>query len=113
LAGPSAKAAVPGLTAQLRGAGVSAAAAHHQARDFRACFHARATEKDPSAVPAICRRLESASAAERAATDAATYRAGAADFSRAIQDTLWWVAGAYAFSIIPILLMPRRSAAHP
>jgi EmrB/QacA subfamily drug resistance transporter len=113
-ASSSAAIAAPGLHARLAAVGLPAPAADQVIAGFRTCFHDRASQNDPTAIPASCRRIQQQIAAAPAPAAVKAAVAGAVtgravplarkdDFTRSLQHTLllWQVA---AFSLCGLLV---------
>ncbi len=86
---------------------------------FRTCFHDRASQNDPTAIPASCRRIQRqvAAAPAPAAVKAAVASAVTAhalplarkdDFSRSLQHTLLlWQVAAFLLSGLLVFALPK------
>ena len=82
---------LPGLRADLQGAGLPPAATQQVAAGFRTCFEDRANAKDPSAVPASCAQAQSQAQGQEEVGRVVAPAADTArrqDFSEAFQRTL-------------------------
>jgi EmrB/QacA subfamily drug resistance transporter len=102
---------LPGLRADLQGAGLPPAATQQVAAGFRTCFEDRANAKDPSAVPASCAQAQAQSQAQgqeevgrvvAAAADTARRQ----DFSEAFQRTLLFEVAVYLACFLLVFLLP-------
>ncbi|HEY5985155.1 MAG TPA: MFS transporter [Streptosporangiaceae bacterium] len=118
-ANSSAALAVPALHARLAAAGLPAPAADQVVAGFRTCFHDRANQNDPTAIPASCRRIEQQVAAApappaikarvaSAVTGQAVPLARKDDFTRSLQHTLLlWQIPAFLFSGLLVFALPK------
>lgn len=117
-AGPSASATAPELRRDLAAAGVPAEFRDRMVDRFRECVRERADEQDPAVVPPACddtelRRLpQPMQDTVREAMQKAGREAGATDFSRSFQRTLYGVAGGMVLVSVLILALPRRIESH-
>jgi hypothetical protein len=102
---------LPGLRAQLQGAGLPPAVTRQVAAGFRTCFEDRANAKDPSAVPASCARAQAQGQGQgqdgialvvAASADAARRQ----DFSQAFQRTLLFEVAVYLVCFLLVFLLP-------
>ena len=114
----SAQTAVPQLRAQLTAAGLPAAQSDQVVAGFQTCFQDRVSEKDPSATPASCARIEQQIAAspapaalkqeiQDAVLNRAVPSARAKDFTHAYQDGLFWQIGVLSASGLLVLALPK------
>lgn len=115
-------AVLPRLSAELTAAHLPPPAVAGIEQGFRSCFHARANEKDPSAVPAVCQQLMAAgrshgappqvvAAIGRAVAGRAVPQAQRLDFTHTIQQTLLFEIGVFVLSFFVILALPRTDPA--
>jgi EmrB/QacA subfamily drug resistance transporter len=114
----SVDATIPALRSELTAVGLSQPQADSVATGLRVCFKDKASQKDLTATPPSCTRLEqatggSAAPAEvkakvRAAVlDQALPEARKRDFSRTFQQTLVWQLGVFSLSFLLVLALPR------
>jgi len=114
----SADSAVPQLRAQLTAAGLPAAQSDQVVAGFQTCFQDRVSEKDPSATPASCARIQQQIAAspappalkqeiQDAVLNRAVPAARAKDFTHAYQDGLFWQIGVLSASGLLVLALPK------
>jgi EmrB/QacA subfamily drug resistance transporter len=102
---------LPGLRADLQGAGLPPAATQQVAAGFRTCFEDRANAKDPSAVPASCAQAQ-AQAQSQGQEEVGRVVAAAADtarrqdFSEAFQRTLLFEVAVYLACFLLVFLLP-------
>ena len=118
-ANSAASAAVPPLATRLAVAGLPTSAASHVVARFRVCFHDRASQNDPTAVPASCQRIQRqvAAAPAPAAVKEAVVHAVARhavplarkdDFTRSLQHTLLlWQVPAFVLSALLVFALPK------
>jgi EmrB/QacA subfamily drug resistance transporter len=100
---------LPGLRAQLQGAGLPPAATQQVADGFRTCFEDRANAKDPSAVPASCARVQGQAQGQDGIGQVVTASADSArrqDFSQAFQRTLLFEVAVYLVCFLLVFLLP-------
>jgi EmrB/QacA subfamily drug resistance transporter len=110
----------PQLRAELSQAQIPAPAQQSIESGFRACFVDRAKQKDPTILPASCRRAQDI--ADQAGLPAATKQRMAElvgpdgtitreaigrDFSRAYKETMLYEIGIFALALLVLLLLPR------
>jgi EmrB/QacA subfamily drug resistance transporter len=114
----SADVAVPQLRAQLTAAGLPASSSDQVVGAFQTCFEDRVAQKDPSATPASCARIQQqidaspASAAvkqdiQNAVLDQAVPTARAKDFTHAYEQGLFWQIGVFGASGLLVLALPK------
>jgi MFS family permease len=107
----------PGLRANLDSAGVSEPVASQVVAGFRVCFEDRASARDPSALPASCRQVQTQSARD-GRVGAGAGRVGAAlaatadtarrrDFTDTIQRTLLFEVAVFLLTFLLVLMLPR------
>jgi hypothetical protein len=118
-ASPAASAAVPALSARLAAAGLPAQDASQVVAGFRVCFHDRASQNDPTAIPASCRRIQQQVAAApappavkeavaAAVTGRAVPLARKDDFTRSLQHTLLlWQVAAFLLTGLLVFALPK------
>src|SRR5215212_3820235 len=110
---------IPGLRAELQGAGLPPAVTQQVAAGFRTCFEDRSNAKDPSAVPASCARAQAqgqsqpqlAQVVGTAADDARRQ-----SFSQAFQRSLLFEIGVFLASFLLVFLLPQargEEVGHP
>jgi EmrB/QacA subfamily drug resistance transporter len=111
---------LPGLRADLQGAGLPPAATQQVAAGFRTCFEDRANAKDPSAVPASCAQAQSQAQGQDGVGRVVAATADTArrqNFSEAFQRTLLFEVAVYLACFLLVFLLPdaRGDAAgqHP
>jgi len=100
---------LPGLRADLQGAGLPPAATQQVAAGFRTCFEDRANAKDPSAVPASCAQAQSQAQGQDAVGRVVAATADTArrqDFSEAFQRTLLFEVAVYLACFLLVFLLP-------
>ena len=100
---------LPGLRADLQGAGLPPAATQQVAAGFRTCFEDRANAKDPSAVPASCAQAQSQAQGQEEVgrvVAAAADTARRQDFSEAFQRTLLFEVAVYLACFLLVFLLP-------
>jgi len=100
---------LPGLRADLQGAGLPPAATQQVAAGFRTCFEDRANAKDPSAVPASCAQAQSPAQGQEEVgrvVAAAADTARRQDFSEAFQRTLLFEVAVYLACFLLVFLLP-------
>ncbi|HET9555717.1 MAG TPA: MFS transporter, partial [Actinomycetota bacterium] len=100
---------LPGLRADLQGAGLPPAATQQVAAGFRTCFEDRANAKDPSAVPASCAQAQSQAQGQDGVgrvVAAAADTARRQDFSEAFQRTLLFEVAVYLACFLLVFLLP-------
>jgi EmrB/QacA subfamily drug resistance transporter len=108
--------AVPRLRADLAAAGLPAASAEQIVTGFRTCLADRGRAKDPTAVPASCRRFQPDTAAAptdpavAAAVGSATRDALQRDFSTSLRLALYYELVTLALVIGLVFALPRRTA---
>jgi EmrB/QacA subfamily drug resistance transporter len=110
----SADRALPRLRQDLVASGVAAPSAQSLTTGVRDCFHDRTHANDPNSNPPSCRTIYAPGqpAQTKAAVAAATSAVARDDFSRSMQDTLYWGAGVFALAGLLVFFMPgRRSTA--
>lgn len=114
--GAASSAVTPALQQRLAAAQVPVPQRAEVAHGFDVCFSDRAHAKDPAATPASCAALEQRAAAAPAAlriavTDAvlghAVPDARRHDFSRTLQEALFWQLGVFAVTFVLVLGLPR------
>jgi EmrB/QacA subfamily drug resistance transporter len=98
---------LPGLRAELQGAGLPPAATQQVAAGFRTCFEDRANAEDPTAVPASCAQAQSqgqdgVGRVVAAAADTARRQ----DFSEAFQRTLLFEVAVFLACFLLVFLLP-------
>jgi hypothetical protein len=118
-AGSAASAAVPALSTRLAAAGLPARDAGAVVAGFRTCFHDRASQNDPTATPASCRRIQQQVAAApapppvkeavaAAVTGRAVPLARKDDFTRSLQHTLLlWQVPAFLLTGLLVFALPK------
>ncbi|WTW97094.1 MFS transporter [Streptomycetaceae bacterium NBC_01309] len=117
-AGPAASSAVPDLRRDLAAAGVPARFQDQMADGFRDCVRDRTKEQDPAVVPESCDDAELRQLPQPMrdnvlqAVEKAGREAGATDFARSFQRTLYGVAGGMVLVSVLILALPRRIEHH-
>ena len=102
---------LPGLRADLQGAGLPPAATQQVAAGFRTCFEDRANAKDPSAVPASCAQVQSQAQGQEEVgrvVAAAADTARRQDFSEAFQRTLLFEVAVFLACFLLVFLLPAR-----
>jgi EmrB/QacA subfamily drug resistance transporter len=111
---------LPGLRADLQGAGLPPAATQQVAAGFRTCFEDRANAKDPSAVPASCDQVQSQAQGQDAVGRVVAATADTArrqNFSEAFQRTLLFEVAVYLACFLLVFLLPDArgdgAAQHP
>ena len=100
---------LPGLRADLQGAGLPPAATQQVAAGFRTCFEDRANAKDPSAVPASCAQAQSQAQGQDAVGRVVAATADTArrqNFSEAFQRTLLFEVAVYLACFLLVFLLP-------
>jgi hypothetical protein len=100
---------LPGLRADLQGAGLPPAATQQVAAGFRTCFEDRANAKDPSAVPASCAQAQSQAQGQEEVgrvVAAAADTARRQDFSEAFQRTRLFEVAVYLACFLLVFLLP-------
>ena len=100
---------LPGLRADLQGAGLPPAATQQVAAGFRTCFEDRANAKDPSAVPASCAQAQAQAQGQEEVgrvVAAAADTARRQDFSEAFQRTLLFEVAVYLACFLLVFLLP-------
>lgn len=106
------------LRADLVAAGVPAAAQQQIITNFDRCFYDRTHAKDLSETPASCSAAQAQIATSplppavtqkisHAINEVALPAARKADFSDTLRDTLWWHVGAFLFTLLLVLRLPR------
>ncbi len=85
---------------------------------FRGCFHDRASESDPTAIPPSCRRASSQAgpAVIRRAVGVATIGAREDDFTTSVGTAWLYDVGVFALTFLLVFLLPpldRRALQHP
>jgi EmrB/QacA subfamily drug resistance transporter len=101
---------IPGLRAQLQGAGLPPAATQQVAAGFRTCFEDRASAKDPSAVPASCARAQALGQGQEGIGQVVAASADSArrqDFAQAFQRTLLFEVAVYLVCFLLVFLLPQ------
>ena len=101
---------IPGLRAELQGAGLPPAVTQQVAAGFRTCFEDRSNAKDPSAVPASCARAQAQGQSQPQLAQVVEATADSArrqNFSRAFQRTLLFEIGVFLASFLLVFLLPR------
>ena len=110
---------VPALHTRLATAGLPGPAADQVVARFRVCFHDHASQNDPTAVPASCRRIQQRVAAAPAPTAVkeavATAVTGRAiplarkdDFTRSLQHALlFWQIPAFLLAGLLVFALPK------
>ena len=101
---------LPGLRADLQGAGLPPAASQQVAAGFRTCFEDRANAKDPSAVPPSCAQAQSQGQGQDGVgrvVAAAADTARRQDFSEAFQRTLLFEVAVYLACFLLVFLLPH------
>ncbi|MCF2529772.1 MFS transporter [Yinghuangia sp. KLBMP8922] len=117
-AGAAASAAEPQLRRDLAAAGVPAPYQDQMVTGFRDCVRDRAEEEDPAIVPASCddaplRALPQPMQDQvRKAVQDAGREAGATDFARSFERTLYGVAGGMGLVFLLVLALPKRIEHH-
>jgi hypothetical protein len=99
----SARAVAPQIRSELQTAHMKGVTLRGVEDGFNACFHARMTAKDPTAVPAVCRRTWSAAGT----LIAAARDAQRDDFRHAFRRTLWWEVGVFLLGLALAVAVPR------
>ncbi len=117
----SAATAVPELRTELTAAHLPPAAITKIEQQFTVCFHARATETDPTAGPPVCQQASAAgssgasptvtAAIQRAVLDHAVPAAQRTNFSRSIQQTLFYEVAVCLLSCLAVFALPRPQKA--
>jgi len=118
----SAATAIPGLRAELTAAHLPPAAVTNIEQEFKTCFHARATETDPTIVPPVCQHATAAArsseasprvtaAIQRAVVSDAVPKAQRTNFSRSIQQTLFYEVAVCLLSCLAVFALPRTKQA--
>ena len=101
---------IPGLRAELQGAGLPPAVTQQVAAGFRTCFEDRSNAKDPSAVPASCARAQAQGQSQPQLAQVVGATADTArrqNFSRAFQRTLLFEIGVFLASFLLVFLLPQ------
>ena len=101
---------IPGLRAELQGAGLPPAVTQQVAAGFRTCFEDRSNAKDPSAVPASCARAQAQGQSQPQLAQVVGATADSArrqNFSRAFQRTLLFEIGVFLASFLLVFLLPQ------
>jgi len=101
---------IPGLRAELQGAGLPPAVTQQVAAGFRTCFEDRSNAKDPSAVPASCARAQAQGQSQPQLAQVVGATADTArrqNFSQAFQRTLLFEIGVFLASFLLVFLLPR------
>jgi EmrB/QacA subfamily drug resistance transporter len=103
----------PGIRSHLSAAQVPASTADGVIAGFRVCFHDRANQADPTAVPASCRRLQastgSATVMQQAVGSAVGEAASAAladDFTTSVRTAWLYDVGVFALTFLLVFLLP-------
>ena len=75
---------------------------------FRGCFHDRASESDPTAIPASCRRASSDAGPDviRRAVGAATIGAREDDFTSSVGTAWFYDVGVFGLTFLLVFLLP-------
>jgi len=118
----SAAAAIPELRAELTAAHLPPTAVTTIEHQFTVCFHARATETDPTVVPPVCHQATDAArssaasptvaaAIQRAVVNQAVPTAQRTNFSRSIQQTLLYEVAVCLLSCLAVFALPRTKQA--
>jgi hypothetical protein len=105
---------LPGLRADLQGAGLPPAATQQVAAGFRTCFEDRANAKDPSAVPASCAQAQSQAQGQDGVGRVVAATAETArrqNFSEAFQRTLLFEVAVFLACFLLVFLLPDARAA--
>jgi hypothetical protein len=100
---------LPGLRAELQGAGLPPAATQQVAAGFRTCFEDRANAEDPTAVPASCAQAPSQGQGQDGVgrvVAAAADTARRQDFSEAFQRTLLFEVAVFLACFLLVFLLP-------
>lgn len=114
----SVDAATPALRSDLVSAGLARPQADSVTAGLRVCFKDKASQKDLTATPASCTRLEQATADTPAPAEVkakvraavlgkAMPEARKGDFSRSFQRALIWQLGVFSLSFLLVLALPR------
>jgi EmrB/QacA subfamily drug resistance transporter len=101
---------LPGLRAELQGAGLPPAVTQQVAAGFRTCFEDRSNAKDPSAVPASCARAQAQGQSQPQLAQVVEATADSArrqNFSQAFQRTLLFEIGVFLASFLLVFLLPQ------
>ena len=101
---------IPGLRAELQGAGLPPAVTQQVAAGFRTCFEDRSNAKDPSAVPASCARAQAQGQSQPQLAQVVGATADSArrqNFSKAFQRTLLFEIGVFLASFLLVFLLPQ------
>jgi EmrB/QacA subfamily drug resistance transporter len=101
---------IPGLRAELQGAGLPPAVTQQVAAGFRTCFEDRSNAKDPSAVPASCARAQAQGQSQPQLAQVVGATADSArrqNFSQAFQRTLLFEIGVFLASFLLVFLLPQ------
>ncbi|HET6874064.1 MAG TPA: MFS transporter [Acidimicrobiales bacterium] len=112
----AARSTLQSVDATLRAQGLPPPAIAEVNRRFVTCFHDRATENDPSVVPASCRPPTTGASPEvRSAVASGLAAAGQValehDFGRSFRDTLGYEVAVYAVAFGLVFLLPRDGEA--
>ncbi len=117
----SAATAVPDLRAELTAAHLPPAAITNIEQQFTVCFHARVTETDPTVVPPVCQQASAAgssgasptvtAAIQRAVLDQAVPTAQRTNFSRSIQQSLYYEVAVCILACLAVFALPRTKQA--
>jgi len=110
--------ATPQLRTQLSAAGLSPAQSDQIVAGFTTCFDDKVAQKDPSATPASCARIQQQIAAspapatvkasvQHAVLDNAVPLARANDFTHSLETALYWQIGVFAASSLLVLALPK------
>ncbi|MGH3096625.1 MAG: MFS transporter [Streptosporangiales bacterium] len=98
---------VPALRADLSAAHVPSPAADRIVATYRHCGRVSARSNDPAEVPARCKHAGDGNGRVAAAISDASASARADLFDTAFREALWWVAAAFAATLLPMPLLPR------
>lgn len=114
----SVDATLPTLRSDLAAAGLPHAQADSVTAGLRVCFKDKASQKDLTATPPSCERLQQATATSTAPAevkaevrtavlDKAMPEARKGDFSRSFQQALFWQLGVFSLTFLLALALPR------
>lgn len=108
----------PGLVADLNEAGLQEQQVERVVTAFQICFYDRTSQRDMSAVPPSCQRLEEQSArapipdeqrtlVRQAVLEKAAPEARKDDFSRSFQRSLLWQVGVFGTAFLLVFALPK------
>ena len=114
---PTIAVVVPRLRSQLQAAHLPAPVAGQVIAGFSTCFHDRASAKDPSATPPICRQATSQAQGQGGQAIGQVLQAAGVDarkrnFVASIKGTLWYEVAVYGLSFLMVFLLPNVGGNH-